>query len=140
MRLFCFIFRPRTRGVCIAVWHHNQVLIVKNSYYHKYTLPGGYIKRHEKACTAAVRELKEEVGLAVKPAQLRSERRVALRVNFKREILTFFDITLSQAPAVRIDNREVIWAEFMPLSKALSLNLSVAAHACLNNWRASEQR
>jgi len=124
MRIFCFVFRPRTHGVCVAVRFEDKVLIIKNSYYHKHSLPGGYIKRGERPRLAAIRELKEEVGLDVRPEQLRRELQVSLQIEFKREIMTFFDLNLTRLPLITIDNREVTWAQFVMLKQALALGLS----------------
>jgi hypothetical protein len=48
MRLFWFVFRPLTRGVNVALWHADELLVVRNSYRRGYTLPGGYIRFREK--------------------------------------------------------------------------------------------
>jgi 8-oxo-dGTP pyrophosphatase MutT (NUDIX family) len=129
--LFCFVFRPRTRGVVVAVYFEDRVLIIKNSYYRKYTIPGGYVKRGESPRMAAVRELREEVGLQVNAAKLHLKDQVATQINYKREILTFFSLELSAPTGVKQDNREVIWAEFVPLQEALNLNLSADTRRCL---------
>jgi len=131
MRVFCFVFRPRTRGVCVAVRYEDKVLIIKNSYYHKHSLPGGYVKRGERSRLAAARELKEEVGLNVRPEQLILEWQGLMQIEFKREIMTFFDLKLTNPPLVKIDNREVVWAEFVPLKQALALDLSSFCRKCL---------
>ena len=124
MRVFCFVFRPRTRGVCVAVRFEDKVLIIKNSYHHKHTLPGGYVKRGERPRLAAVRELKEEVGLEIRPEQLSFELKVPLQIEFKRELMTFFDLKLARLPLITIDKREVIGARFVALEEALALDLS----------------
>ncbi len=124
VRVFCFIFRPRTRGVCVAVRFEDQVLIIKNSYHHKHTLPGGYVKRGESFRAAAVRELKEEVGLEIRPEQLSRGLTVPLQIEFKREMMTFFELKLARRPLITVDNREVIWARFVLLEQALAFDLS----------------
>jgi ADP-ribose pyrophosphatase YjhB (NUDIX family) len=132
MRVFWFVFRPQTRGVVIAIRHKDTVLIIKNSYYHQFALPGGYVKRHETPRTAAVRELQEEVGLKIAPKRLRLIHQGKAQVQHKREILAFFEANFSSRPLIRIDNREVVWAAFIPLANALSMNLSPAVRGCLN--------
>jgi len=132
MRVFCFVFRPQTRGVVIAICHKDRVLIIKNSYYHQFALPGGYVKRHETPRAAAVRELQEEVGLKIAPKRLRLIHQFKAQVQHKREILTFFEADFSTRPLIRPDNREVVWAAFVPLANALSMNLSSDVRVCLN--------
>ena len=128
---FCFVFRPRTRGVVIAVRLEDDILIIKNSYYKKYTLPGGYVKRNETPQMAAARELKEEVGVTVEPAQLQQVLQVETEINFKREILTFFELKMASRPRIVCDQREVIWADFIPLTKALTWDLSADTRRCI---------
>ena len=129
--VFCFVFRPRTRGVVVAVYFKDRVLIIRNSYYRKYTIPGGYVKRGETPRLAAVRELKEEVGLRVDAAKLHFKDQIATKINYKREILTFFTLALSAPVEVKLDNREVIWAKFVTWQDALDLNLSADTRRCL---------
>jgi hypothetical protein len=57
---------------------------------------------------------------------------VKAQVQHKREILAFFEAKFSSRPLIRIDNREVVWAAFIPLANALSMNLSPDVRACLN--------
>ena len=91
---FAFVFRPATRGVNIAVWQDGKILIIKNSYYHKYTLPGGYVKSGEKSRIAAVRELREEAGLATVPNRLRHVGPYRFQSLYKRETVDVFELIL----------------------------------------------
>jgi len=122
--IFCFIFRPATKSAIIAVWLKNEVLIVKNSYYHKYVIPGGYINRGEHPLEAAVREVKEEIGIFAAPHQLKKICVLKETFHYKRETINCFELILNAPPQIRLDYREVVWAEFMTLRKALNLKLS----------------
>ena len=42
-----------------------------SSFYHKYVIPGGYINMGEEPIEAAVREIKEEIGLRAQAPQLK---------------------------------------------------------------------
>jgi len=133
MIAFAFVFRPATKGVNLAVWREGEILIIKNSYYHKHTLPGGYVKPGEAPGPAAVRELEEEVGLHVSPGRLKRFRAYRFKSHYKRETVTLFELHLKTAPTIRVDNREVIWAGFLSPTEALSLNLAMPVRRYLEN-------
>lgn len=111
-------------GVFIAVWHDDRILIIKNSYRKWYILPCGGIKPHETIERAAVRELFEEVGVEARIEQVRYVGRYAQRYKYALDNGHFFELNCSAAPPIKIDNREVIWAEFMFPEKAIALNLN----------------
>ena len=68
--LYRLIRRPHTHGALVAIWHNNQVLMVQTSYRRGYGLPGGGLQPGESARDAAVRELNEELGLAIESSWL----------------------------------------------------------------------
>ena len=47
-----------------------RILIVKANYRHQWTLPGGVIDKGESPLYAAIREVKEEVGLHIESAKV----------------------------------------------------------------------
>jgi 8-oxo-dGTP pyrophosphatase MutT (NUDIX family) len=122
--VFCFIFRPAFRAVLIAVWSKNKILIVKNSYYHKFVVPGGYVHRGEHPATAAAREIKEEVGITADASRLKNRGEIKGTFRYKRETIHCFELILHEPFRISLDNREVTWFDFMPLEKALRLPLS----------------
>ena len=63
--LYRLIRKPNTHGSLVAIWLSNQLLMVQTSYRRGYGLPGGGIQAGESAKDAAVRELHEELGLAI---------------------------------------------------------------------------
>lgn len=123
--VFAFIFRPAVRGVNVAIWKNDNLLLVKNSYRRQYTLPGGYVKVGESPTAAAVRELNEEVGLISYPNQLNHSRQYTFTALYKRETVDIYEMTLRNDAVITIDNQEVIWAGFMPPEKALSKQLTL---------------
>jgi ADP-ribose pyrophosphatase YjhB (NUDIX family) len=135
--VFCFIFRPATRGVNIAVWRDGAVLIIKNAYHPQYTLPGGYVGRGESQRAAAARELQEEVHVRVVPHQLQHVVTLEETIRYKREKLTIYETQVDPAAVVRVDNREVIWAEFLSVPQALSLNLASHVRSYLQRVQAA---
>src|SRR5258706_13668937 len=63
---YWFVFRPKTSGVKCVVEHDGHWLMIRNSYGKgHWTFPGGAIERNENPDAAAVREVREEVGIAL---------------------------------------------------------------------------
>ena len=126
-----FVFRPRRRGVFIAVWHGDEVIVIRNSYRSWYALPAGGIKRSETPLQAAVRELREEVGVEVSPEDLRFVADFPTTFEFKRDVCSFFELELAQEPPLRLDGREVVWADFVSVTEARALRMAPPVRAYL---------
>jgi len=116
--------RPTVYGVYIAVWHQEKLLVIKNSYRKRFTLPCGRIKRGEDKAEAAVRELYEEVNIKLEKEQLTFVGEYKGQFKHATDIGTFFEITMTEMPPVQVDNREVIWARFLPLHQVNDLPLN----------------
>lgn len=58
----------RQRGVAVVI-RHGKVLLVRDKGKHRFSLPGGAIKRGEPTVSAAARELYEELGLQTSKAE-----------------------------------------------------------------------
>ena len=108
-----FFTRPTVYGVYIAVWYKNNILVIKNSYRKRFTIPCGRIKRSEELLEAAVRELHEEVNIKVTKAQLDFVGKYSANYSNVCDVGSFFEIKMSELPKIRVDNREVVWAQFM---------------------------
>jgi len=128
-----FFTRPTVRGVYIAVWYQGQLLIIKNSYKKRFTIPCGRIKRGEDSAAAAVRELYEEVGIAVGKSRLKPIGEYTAKYKYAWDVGKFFEIEMTELPAVCVDNREVVQAQFMSLDQVLKLQLSPTVTAWLNS-------
>lgn len=64
-RAWWFVAQPTTRGVQAAAFTQaGKVVLVRHSYAPGWRLPGGGVKRGETPEAAALRELKEEIGLS----------------------------------------------------------------------------
>ncbi len=103
------------RGVYVAVWANRHVLVIRNSYRSGYTLPGGGIKKNETPVDAAVRELREEVGVHCTPPELvpAGEIRADEQTVSDTDMAYIYDLWLADVPEIRVDNREVIWGGFV---------------------------
>jgi 8-oxo-dGTP diphosphatase len=123
MRAYWAVRKPKTHGALVALWNEGQVLLVRNSYVRYYSLPGGYVKSHEQGRQAAIRELREEVGIHAQPEQLVSAFDDTRNWEGKRDHVEIFELELEQRPVVNIDRREVIDASWFTPAQALELNL-----------------
>lgn len=121
--VWTFLFRPECHGVWVAVWYRGEILLIKNAYRSTITLPGGGIDRGEAAEQAAMRELREEVGIESAPGDLRLWGQYLSHVEFKHDHIKLYELELSQRPEIRLDNREVTWADIRSPERALSLTL-----------------
>jgi len=112
LRCFWFIFRPKGQGSLVAVWFEGRLLLVRNGYRRGYSLPGGNRKSGESARRAAVREIREEVGVGLYPNQLRYCGTVVSDRDRLRDHCTYFEVHLAEPPGIVIDGREVVAALF----------------------------
>ncbi|NKB20088.1 MAG: NUDIX domain-containing protein [Alphaproteobacteria bacterium] len=96
---------PKRPGVAVVIWFGGKVLAVQHSYIQDWGLPGGSIDTGEEPKQAAVREMKEELGLDLNADDL-------LRCgNLKNTEV--FRIDLTTAPNIQVDNREIVEAFFI---------------------------
>jgi 8-oxo-dGTP pyrophosphatase MutT (NUDIX family) len=128
-----FFTRPTVSGVYIAIWHNETLLMIKNSYKKRITIPCGRIKRGEDLAAAAVRELDEEVGIQLEKNQLTFVGEYTAEFKYATDIGTFFEIDMAEPPKVQVDNREVVWAQFMPLDQVSDLNLNPTVEVWLKH-------
>ena len=115
---------PRHRGALVAVWCGGAVLLVRTSYRPGVSLPGGGVRRGEAPREAAVRELREEVGLAVAPDRLRLAWRRRLRLDGALDDLSLYELELRAPPALLPDRREVVAGAFLAPERARRLAMS----------------
>jgi 8-oxo-dGTP diphosphatase len=128
---YWFVRRPEIQGVFVAVWCGRRVLLLQNSYKRHFSMPGGGAHRGEAHLETALRELHEEVGLTVSPAALRAAFDVVDTGEFKRDHVFFFELEVDAEPALNLDQREVVWADFIDADAALRLPVSAPVRAYL---------
>ncbi|NBB71482.1 MAG: NUDIX domain-containing protein [Alphaproteobacteria bacterium] len=97
-------------GAFVAIRAADDVLVVRHSYRPRLDFVGGGIEPGESPRDAAVREVREEIGLAPPPRSLRELGRV--RRGFRRvdETDTVFEWRVATLPPVAVSGREVVWA------------------------------
>jgi ADP-ribose pyrophosphatase YjhB (NUDIX family) len=123
MRVYWMVRRPATHGALVALWNGGEVLLVRNSYVPYYCLPGGYVRRGETAEEAALRELREEVGVSAKAEELARVLNQHHEWEGKHDHVEIFALELSSRLEVEVDHREVVEAAWLAPERALSLRL-----------------
>jgi 8-oxo-dGTP diphosphatase len=137
MRTYWTLRHPKTHGALVALFNGGAVLLVKNSYVPYYSLPGGYVQASETGRDAALRELREEVNVSVAQSELVSLLDEWHDWEGKREHIEIFGVEIGERPVLRIDNREVVAADWLSLDEALKLELFPPLRRVLQARRAA---
>lgn len=108
-----FVARPAARGVQAAAFTAaGKVVLVRHSYAPGWRLPGGGVKRRETPLAAALRELREEIGLKAW-SDLREVAGFEHNPDFRRGTGTLFRLDgIDYAPRRSLEIEEI--AEFDP--------------------------
>jgi 8-oxo-dGTP diphosphatase len=130
-RVWWFIRRPHTFGSVVAVWCDGQLLLVRTSYRREYNFPGGFLKPRETAIDAALREVSEELNLALPPEALKLGWHGSTAFEHRHDTTTIWEIVLDARPSILVDGREVVWAGWRTPAEARSLALSPPVRAYL---------
>jgi 8-oxo-dGTP pyrophosphatase MutT (NUDIX family) len=118
-RLYWWLFRPKIEGAYVAVWLGDRLLMIENSYRKRLSLPAGGLARGEAPVEAALRELREEVGIRARPEQLHFVAEIVSKVGYAEDHAHFYELLCDETPAFVIDRHEVVWADFMRPEEAL---------------------
>ena len=121
-RLWWHIRRRHHRGALVALWHDGALLLIRSSYKRGWSFPGGGIDPGESPAAAAAREVGEEIGLAVTIDG--APMIVEGAWDGRPETVHFYNLTLATAPSLRLDNREVIGAQFFRPEQLADLRLT----------------
>jgi 8-oxo-dGTP pyrophosphatase MutT (NUDIX family) len=108
------VVRPHTRGVKIMVFNTNgELALIRNAYGRSdlFVLPGGGVRPFEEPAKAAVREVKEELGLEITKLKLRSQ--YLSTSEGKRDEIHLFEALAHGTP--QLDNFEVEEVRFVAL-------------------------
>lgn len=137
--LYWLIVRPSKRGVYVAVWYGQRILLIKNSYKPRETFPAGGIKRGEQPIHAAARELGEEVGIYIYPEELSAAKEFLSRQEFKNDSSMVFELQFTSEPTLTVDRREVTAAEFVDANEARLRSLTSIVEQYLD-WKLADTR
>ena len=118
----------RHEGALVAVYVGPALLLVRSSYRTAWNFPGGTVRADETPDRAARRELAEEVGIAAPALQPVGE--VCGLWEGRRDRVHLFELQLDRIPTLRLDNREIVGARFMPVEQTHGLEVTgpVAAY------------
>jgi len=95
--------RPKRMRATAVVQVEGKTLLVRDKMAHRFSLPGGAPKRNEPALAAAIRELKEELGLTASQAERIRDADYDGQGN--RHLVC--KLTLSEAEDVRLNTSEL---------------------------------
>jgi len=123
--------RPHHEGALVALWHAGTLLLIRSSYRRRWSLPGGGIGKDEMPRHAALRELYEELGLALPAGALRFVGAQQIFWEHRHDRTLIFEGQLPEAPRLRPDNREIVAAAFLTPAAALALDLTPQLRAYL---------
>ena len=116
--IYCFLVRPKVRGSYCLIYVNDYLLIIKNSYKADWTVPCGGINRGEEPIEAAVREVKEEVGINLEAQQVNFIKVILNTTEYKKDYIHLFDYRMKSFPRVKIDDREVVDYKWIKVSDA----------------------
>jgi 8-oxo-dGTP diphosphatase len=123
LKIYWFIFRPKTQGVTCLILSGDELLLVRHTYGRSaWTLSGGGFKKNETKEEAVKREVKEELGLSITPEYIGE-----FTHNSEHKIDTVFCFVArmeKKEPEIdRLEIREAKWWNMNNLPKDHSMNL-----------------
>lgn len=119
-KIFNKLRRPVSLGAAVAIFNDlNEVLLVKHSYRKGWGLPAGGVKRGESVQETACREMREELGITIKPKDLNFKGIFYHRCDGKHDHVVLFEVKNFHA-TVTPDNFEILDARFFKLPQDIS--------------------
>ena len=137
--LYWRVRRPRLQGAYVAVWHGERVLLMRNSYRRKLSLPAGGVARGERPVDAALRELREEIGIACEESALRYVGEIVDESVYAEDHGHVFELRCAEPPTPVVDRREVVWAGWLLPEEALAQGVVPVVRTYLERQRAERR-
>jgi 8-oxo-dGTP diphosphatase len=107
-----WLTRARHEGALVAVYAGPALLLLRSSYRAAWNFPGGSVRPGETPEAAVMRELAEETGITADA--LNAAGVVCGTWEGVRDRVHIFELHLQNAPRLRLDNREIIGAQWVP--------------------------
>ena len=108
-------FNIKTNGVRVMIIHKGSIVLVRHWYNTLWVMPGGGIKKYETPEQAAIREVKEEIGLNIEQLDYKLGVYSNIREG-KNDTIHCFVIELEQKPLLNkkfnFEVSDVIWSVF----------------------------
>ena len=117
--------KPRTR---VLIIHDNKILIVKNWLGSGgWSLPGGGLHSNEAPEVGAVREVEEELGIAIDSKQLISlGEHVSVEQRFLSSKYHLFAVQITEIPNLKLQKMEIMDASWLSLADVDNSDLKLA--------------
>lgn len=129
LRIYWFIFHPKTQGVKVIIKYKDQILFIENTYRHNYWyLPGGGVKSNENAECAGIREIKEELG--IKLSKIKSHGILTFSDEHKQDQVWIYSAIVNN-PKFSIDPKEIRKAKWIKIKNFKREDLSTNTFKCL---------
>lgn len=138
-RIIVTMLKIRIQGALVAVWKGEKILLVRKSYRKKWSVPGGQLKKGETWRQAAVRETFEEVGVHLPVEELVFLKEVPGELG-PRDRAHLFEVEIDGAIDLKIDRREIIFADFVAPEAALQEDLAEDVKRYLEERRTPLQK
>jgi 8-oxo-dGTP pyrophosphatase MutT (NUDIX family) len=126
-----YLLLHNSRRSRVLVICGDELLLIRSDFgLRRWSVPGGGIKRSETAVDGAVRELREEVGIRVKPSQLHELTQTTKGyglLNWPRIHFVFFTVRLNKKPTLTLQKYEVTESHWLPLDKLSTANITPEA-------------
>lgn len=117
------IFQSERSGSGTIIRFGREVLLIKNTYGDQrwWSFPGGSIQRGENAKAAALREIKEEVGLNV--GNLRELGSFLFTKYYRNDTIHVFEAE-AEDKNMKVDDNEIKDAKWVPIDEVKEADLS----------------
>lgn len=137
-------FNIRTYGVRVMILYDNTFILVRHWYNPLWVMPGGGIKKHETPEQAAIREVKEEIGLEIEQLDYRLGT-YSNHKEGKNDTIHCFVVELDKKPQLKfkrlnLEISDVIWSSVKDFPKNTSMATKQRVSEYLNKDISSNPR
>lgn len=123
-----YLLLHNSRRSRVLVICDDELLLIRSDFGSRHwSVPGGGIKRSETAVDGAVRELREEVGIRVKPSLLHEVAQLTKSYgpfSWPRIHFVFFTVHLNKKPALTLQKHEVTESQWLQTNQLPSTHVS----------------